>query len=327
MALFENLKSCDDLRQYNLMYGVTDFSELEQFNMYESGYSFLKVIQIPKFLEDIAVLNTSYNKLIYNFVHIVEHEFKGLDGLDNLTSDTLEISDGISNINVIGKVTEQTAATVSMRFQEKKGSPITRFIRFYLTGIRDPKTQVKTYHGLLDYNDKNLNGNNGTAKGGVSTAGFENEVFTFLYFVTDPTMRELEAAYLLLAAQPTEAEENIYNGEKGTIEFKEVTVSVNCFPVRNNQVDLAAKNILSWMTDTRNAVRFVKNSSNYRYAKINEIYNDDNGSYSTYDAQYLYNEQGAQSAGDKGAKYDVNLKDNQEETLQTDFGGNNNINQ
>ena len=30
MALFSNLKKCDDLRQYNLMYGVTDFSELEQ---------------------------------------------------------------------------------------------------------------------------------------------------------------------------------------------------------------------------------------------------------------------------------------------------------
>ena len=57
MALFSNLKKCDDLKQYNLMYGVTDFSELEQFNMYESGYQFLKVIQIPKFIEELAKHN------------------------------------------------------------------------------------------------------------------------------------------------------------------------------------------------------------------------------------------------------------------------------
>ena len=321
MALFSNLKKCDDLRQYNLMYGVTDFSELEQFNMYESGYQFLKVIQIPKFIEELAKHNTAvYEPLVYNFVHIIEHEFKGLDGLDNLTSDTLEINDGISTINVIGKVTEQSAATVSMRFQEKKGSPITRFIRFYLTGIRDPKTQVKTYHGMLDYYP---NGDNRDTKNALMpTAGFENEVFTFLYFVTDPTMRELEAAYMLLAAQPTEAEENIYNGEKGSIEFKEVTVSINCFPVRNNQVDIAAKSILDWMIDTQNAVRFVKNSSNYKYAKLTEI-TDKSGNYNTYDARYLGNER-AQSSGDKNAKYDVNLKDNQQETLDLDFGKENN---
>ena len=54
MSLLKKKKKCDDLRQYNLMYGVTDFSELEQFNMYESGYQFLKVIQIPKFIEELA---------------------------------------------------------------------------------------------------------------------------------------------------------------------------------------------------------------------------------------------------------------------------------
>ena len=51
---FKGLKTPRELLQYNLMRGVTDFSNLEQWDLYEKGYPFLCVVSIPQFLRDLA---------------------------------------------------------------------------------------------------------------------------------------------------------------------------------------------------------------------------------------------------------------------------------
>ena len=52
--MFDYLKTSKDYTQFNLMMGTTDFGNMVQFNMYESGYAALFVIKIPKFLEKLA---------------------------------------------------------------------------------------------------------------------------------------------------------------------------------------------------------------------------------------------------------------------------------
>lgn len=255
--MFANLKKPKSLTQYKLMRGVTDFGNLNQFNLYESGYSFLIVCQIPKFMETLANQNTDFKNLVDNYVHILEYEFRGLDGIENITSDTLEITDGISNLNMISKVTEQSASTVSMRFFEKSGSSITKFHEAFLHGIKDPRTQIKRYHGLID--------------SGALEAGYENEVFTFLYFVTDNTATQIEKAYLLLSAQPTSAETSIYNSEKGSIENKEITVEFNCYPVKGEKIYEKAKQMLDWMNNKENTNKLIVDSNNFEYTGINKV--------------------------------------------------------
>lgn len=255
--MFENLKKPRNLTQYKLMQGVTDFGNLNQFNLYESGYSFLVVCQVPKFMEVLASENSDFQDLLDNYVHILEYEFRGLDGIENITSETMELTNGISNINMISKVTEQSASTISMRFFEKSGSAITKFHEAFLQGIKDPKTQIKHYHGLIE--------------SGKLEAGFENEVFMFLYFVTDNTAREIEKAYLLLSAQPTTAETSIYNSEKGTIENKEISVEFNCFPVKGEKVYEKAKQMLNYMNNSENPNKLVVNSNNFEYTGIDKV--------------------------------------------------------
>lgn len=255
--MFSNLKKPRNLTQYKLMQGVTDFGNLNQFNLYETGYSFLVVCQVPKFMELLAAENSDFKDLLDNYVHILEYEFRGLDGLDNITTDTLEITNGISNLNLISKVNEQSASQVSMRYFEKSGSVITKFHEAYLQGIKDPKTQIKHYHGLIE--------------SGKLEAGYENEVFMFLYFVTDNTAREIEKAYLLLSAQPTSAETSIYNSEKGSIENKEITVEFNCFPVKGEKVYEKAKQMLNWMNNSENPNKLVVNSDNFAYSGIDKV--------------------------------------------------------
>ena len=70
--LFQNLKEPTDLTSYNLMYGTTDFGDLKQFNMYESGYAALFVVKIPKYMEELGKQNKQYKNIINTYKHILE---------------------------------------------------------------------------------------------------------------------------------------------------------------------------------------------------------------------------------------------------------------
>ena len=140
---FYNANSYMDLR------GVVDFGNLIQFAPYESGYCFLAVINGPAFM-NVADTLDHRKDLQDAFIKILEQEFKGLDGIEDITSDTMDITDNISTLTLISKVVQNTNGQITMRFTEKSGSLITKYISTYLRFIKDPRTQAKTYGGLLD---------------------------------------------------------------------------------------------------------------------------------------------------------------------------------
>lgn len=231
--MFESLMSTKDLSKYTLMRGVTDFADLSSYNLYESGYSFLVLVQVPDFMKQLADTNTEYKKMWDTYLHILEYDFRGLSGIDNMNSETGELTNGITNIEIINKVTKPSASTFTMRYFERLGSVITRVHELYLRCIKDPTTQVKTYGGLI--------------QDGTMEAGFEKEVFSFLYLVTDNTLMNLEKCFYIVAAQPTGAMWDIYNSEKGQIEFKEIEVEFRGYPITSQKINERGKAILDWI--------------------------------------------------------------------------------
>ncbi len=224
--------------QYSMMRGVTDFSNAEQFNMYEGGFGILLIINGPKFMDVLAERGgaDSYDdKLVKGFNRILEYEFKGIDGLEDITTETLDYTDGISTLQMMGRSTQQGSTEFTMRFTEKSGSLITKYLERYIKGVRDPRSQAKTYHGLI--------------AAGYLYPGFENEVFNFLYIATDNTLLGLEKAYLIANAWPTKATDSIYNMEKGNIEIKEVDVTFNGFPIEGKEVDKVALEMLAYINE------------------------------------------------------------------------------
>lgn len=217
--------------EYAMMRGVTDFSNPAQFNLYEKGYQYLFVLAIPKYIEMLAGYNEEVKRLTNSFCNIMEQEFKGLDGLDDITTEDLEVTDGIATLNVIGKVVKQSTAEITAQYTEKSGAVITNFTKYYLEGIRDPRTMAKTYHGLI--------------KNGMLNPGFENEVFTLLYIVTDNTLLMLEKAILMCNAYPTSAKTSIYEGTKGDIEKVDIDVNWRCFLIDNDEVSARAVKFLA----------------------------------------------------------------------------------
>lgn len=219
-----------NLTQYTALRGVVDFSQIGQFDQFETGYSFLSVLKMPKFLEILAEQDTGVAQMVNSFKHMLQYEFRGLSGLPDIQGETFEITDGSNTQILINNVTRDTSVTLSSPYFERSGSLITKFAEYYLTGIKDPMSKAKTYHGLI--------------KNNLLEPSLENEVFTFMYYVTDNTMLRLEKAYLLANVQLTKAETSMYDTTKGDIANKELSLEWNCFPITGYEVDKAAKVLL-----------------------------------------------------------------------------------
>ena len=256
--MFTNTKDFKDVTTYRLMRGVPDFGSLVQFNPYETGYAAFIICQMPRFIEMLAKKNSEYEKLMKNWAHIVEYEFKSFDGLEAMSADTISLGDDLNSINVISRVNMQSASEFSLTYDEKSGSPLTKFAKLYLTGIKDPRTQVKSYHGLIHSDEL--------------APGFENEVFTFLFMATDNTMREVEAAYLLIGCQLNSVDLDMYNYTKGDINKREVTVKFSGYPIQSSVVDLAAKDMLTFLlSKDAKARQIIVNSNDFNYTGIDAI--------------------------------------------------------
>lgn len=259
---FSDLKSPRDVTAYTLFRGTTDFTQLQQFDLYESGYPYLVCVSIPEFLRKMAERDPEVAKLVNSYIHIIEYEFRGLDsGLENISSDTQEISNGIQSMNVITKVNGQSASTFSMRYYEKSGSVLTKLHQLYLRGVKDPGTGFKTYGGLI-----------GTGADQIQPqdAGFHKECFSFLYMHTDNTGLLIEQAAYLVGCMPTTAQMDIYNGTKGDINFQEITCEFTGFPIMGSAINARAKKILDWMNSSANNRMVHRNSWDYNYAALND---------------------------------------------------------
>ena len=253
--IFRNTKDFKDVTKYRLMRGVPDFGSLVQFNPYVTGYAAFIICQMPKFIELLAKQNPYYRKLMLNWMHIVEYEFKSFEGLEPMSAEVIQLGDDLNNINVISKVNMQSASEFSLTYDEKSGSPLTKFHKLYLSGIRDPRTQVRSYHGLIHSDQMD--------------PGFENECFTFLFITTDDTMREPESATLIVAAQLNAADTDMYNFTKGDIGKKDVTVKFNGYPIQGAYVDMVARDMMKFLLSKNAGARqIIINSNNYNYTGL-----------------------------------------------------------
>lgn len=270
--MFDNRKSPREIMNYNLYKGVTDWTNLKQFDYYEKGYPFLLVLRYPKWVELNRQFETANTvKMIDSYLHILEHEFVGLEGIENITTGTGEITNGIRTLNYINKV-EQASGTFTMEFKERSGMIITRMHEYLLTGTKDKETQVKTYHGLIDQL-RSLNADGTGFDYSSFDPGLDKEVFTFLYFTTDNTMSQIEAAYLIVGAQPTTAELSIADQKKGEIDNVSLSVQFNGIALNNDYIDAKAKACLDIMRNSNNKTtsRVLVNSTKFAYREASRI--------------------------------------------------------
>ena len=220
-----------NLTQYSALRGVVDWSQIGQFDQFSTGYGFLSVIKMPRFMEVLAEHDPGIAQMTEGFKHMLEYEFRNLSGLPDINSETITLTDGQNEQRMINNVTKETSVTLSSSYFERRGSLITKFAEVYLTGIKDPHSKARTYHGLIKHN--------------LLEPSYENEVFTFMFYNTDDTYLRLEKAWLLANVQLTKAQTSMYDYDKSSISNQEITLEWNCFPITGYEVDKAASRLLA----------------------------------------------------------------------------------
>lgn len=218
------------------------------FKRYESGYGLFLVLEIPNMLTllsstkkgEVTGIEYSrlYSNLIASYVRTLEREFKRLDGLDNITSESIEFN-GMNEVSVnsINSVQESYNGAITLTYTETHGEVFTKVHELFLKGIDDPVIgHRKHYNGLID--DK------------ILAPSFKNEVFSFLFIVTDNTGLQLERAYYFFNAQPTTSHtgELYGNFQRGNYEEKELSIEFKCNILSNEAVFKQAKKILNAIT-------------------------------------------------------------------------------
>lgn len=212
--------------------GVVEFGNLAQFAPFEGGYSFLGVLSAPRFMTHSSQ-EPEIKELTKAFVSLIEKEFKGLDGIEDMSAEMGDITDGITTMQIINSVNQPANGTFTMRVTEKSGALYTKFISNFLRMLKDPRTHATTYGGLIGKNPNFLRRN------------FAYEVFNLLYIVTDSTMLNVEKAYIIANAQPTQASfSELYNTEKGQHDFKEISIQWNGYAIDGKMANLLASNYL-----------------------------------------------------------------------------------
>lgn len=244
--IFESTLAPRAVNSFTLMRGVPDYTNLSQFDLYETGYSFLVSLKIPSFLTLLAKKSDDYKTLIDNYRHIIEYDFRGAQGIEDITSETNSLTNGISDLNIITRVTEQGGTNFTMNYFERSGSLITKTHELFLRGIKDPRTQMKRYNGLLQ---QRFTRNGAASVNGLNDKGYEYEVFHFLLIVTDNTGLNIEKAYILASAQPSMANTSIYNVTRGEISFSEMSIGYNAYPIAGRIVNKKAAAFLDWIND------------------------------------------------------------------------------
>ncbi len=243
----DNLKQAKGTSAISNLRGVVDFGNLQQFDLFETGYGIFGVINGPYCLSaNVQGEGSGYSILQEAYIMILEQEFRGLSGLDDMESDSSEITDGISTINLITKVTEQSAASVTITLlREKAGRTISKYHEAFLRCVKDPRSQFKTYLGAIKSNNVD-----------IIDPGFDKEVFNFLYTITDNTGFRVEGAYILLCSQPTNANLSMLETEKGNHEFVDVSLAYNAFPIRSKSVNVIATNYVRALNITRDSTNY-----------------------------------------------------------------------
>ena len=91
---------------------------------------------------------------------------------------------------------------------------------------------------------------------------------------TDNTGLLLEEATYFVGCMPTTAElSDLYNSQKGDVQFHEIGVEFNGFPIRGAAVNKRAKAILDWMNSSANENMVQRNSWNYDYSALSDTTN------------------------------------------------------
>lgn len=116
-----------------------------------TGYAFIKWIKIPAWIRDMCP----------GFAAMTEKNFKSFEGIDDIELQVGEYEQSFNNNQYPFATTiSKNNTDFTLKHQEFSGNPIKNMYQYWITGIRDPRTDIATYPALFgcEYAAKNHTG-------------------------------------------------------------------------------------------------------------------------------------------------------------------------
>lgn len=203
---------------------------------YVSGYAFIKWLRIPNWIDKALALTANKDM---SFAAYSEKNFKSLSGLSNIELEFDAIKAGFSqNETMFAKSLGQKSSEISIKYQEHSGGGLKAYYDAWITGIRDPKTNVATYPKRfgIPYHHNNHTG-------------------TLLYVVTRPDADNwlaakgedniIEFAAIFTGIVPTTINIEHFNFESGNHEFVENEQKFKCYMHMGSKVEEIAYTVMA----------------------------------------------------------------------------------
>ena len=203
-----NTKSYKDLSYFIGGIDVTQ-QNLDQMTPYIPGISRLFFHTTPLFMQE------GFKDLTDNFKSYIETGYKSVSGIEGLQADFVQISGGFAeqSFENISKITDGSNA-ISVTLYEQTGSPVREFIETWLTGVRDPRSGIAHYHGLVKKPD---------GSGSVEYAE-KNHTGEFIFYDLDPTAHYLEYACMWAHCFPKGIDKQHLNYQSGSRDVVELSL-------------------------------------------------------------------------------------------------------
>jgi hypothetical protein len=195
---------------------------LDSFDPYIRGRGRIFMHTPPKFMMK------QFPDLTRNFKSYIETGYKSVTGIGNMSVDFETFEGGFNGqkFENVSKVTDETD-TMTITVYEQSGSPVREFMETWVTGVRDPRSGIAHYHGAI----QNAN----------TAYGEKYHTAEFIYYVLDPTAKQIEYACMFAHAFPKNIDKDHYNYESGNNGNVELTLDFSVTKYESNYINQIAQ--------------------------------------------------------------------------------------
>ena len=199
------LKNTKTFENFSYFLGGIDVTHqnLDKFTPYIRGVSRIFLHKPPTFMNKLD------SQMTKSFKTYLETGYKAVSGINDISVDFTTFEGGFAGQNFqTVQLARDDTESVTISVYELAGSPIREYLDTWVTGVRDPRSGIAHYHGLIE---KYFNGN--LAEG--LPYGEINHTAEFIYTTYDPTGLALEYACMFAHCFPRRVPKDHLNYESG----------------------------------------------------------------------------------------------------------------
>lgn len=211
----------------NLFRGIIrlDDKNINQFDQKLTGFGFFFWTKAP------PMFDKGNPELWTAFKNYTEKGATTFDGFSSLSIETSEITGGVNARTVtLPETSREDQNNFSMQVWEPKGSLCRSAIEWWISGISDPETGFRHYHGLIG---------DGTLESKPS-----NHTAECIYIQTDETGYGIESANFFTNIFPTQLDKSDTNFSSGDHAFVQLTLEFACKKYQSTKINAVAKEIV-----------------------------------------------------------------------------------